>query len=368
MIVSGRGGSEAQSVQGSVSPSDFGPLVDDQRRIGLSVLREVQAEHRVRLAFYSGSLVAGLGHPTSDIDLHVVLGPDEFLEHNIFDREEFRVQVTVVRPETLDSVASRTQLFLATRTDRRQTSFEATELWHLIRTCVSELVEGDDELVATFQAIDRHVAAQILMVRFATEASIFADDVDGMVQLREHASAYYTAGLALRAAIEVSLASQGDLYALPKFLFTRVARCAALAPCMPDLWNMLQAGPEWDDRVAMEQAVPRMLRAAQQLIADALLRGWDGPIDRFRLPRPTAVGPTRDPFGGLIRFSDAWAMPARSGPLRASDQIVALWAACTGQSIDDVADELAWHAILLQPGELDGVLAKLADRGVVSFP
>lgn len=350
----------------TVESATFAGMSAAQRTAGLSALREIEAAHRVRLAFFSGSLVAGLGHANSDVDIHMILESGDKLPHQMFDRDGVRVQATVVDDKVVYSAADRTKAFATTTTDRDQVTMTDTAMWHFARVCTSELVSGsDEELIAAYEHIDRAVASKVLMARFAADSAIFTDDANGMLQRGAYQSAYYAAGIALKMAIDVVLASERDLYVLPKFLFARVGRSKALAGCS-QLWHLLMQAPDQDDDEALTANTFRLLRAAQQLVGDALLRGWDAPLEEARVPANVISGPTRTPFYGLIRFADAWGMPGPNGPLRASEEMASLWAAANGRPASEIVAELERAGVQLQPGEFDAALAKFVERGVLT--
>ena len=350
----------------NVASATFAGMSAGQRTAGLSALREIEAAHRIRLAFFSGSLIAGLGHANSDVDIHLILEGGDKLPHQMFDRDGVRVQATVIDDKVVYSAEERTKAYVTTTTNRDQVTMTETALWHFARVCTSEFVGGSDkELIAAYERIDRLVASKVLMARFAADSAIFTDDANGMLQRGAYQSAYYAAGIALKIAIDVVLASERDLYVLPKFLFARVGRSNAFADCN-ELWHLLMQAPDQDDDEALSANTFRLLRAAQQLVADALLRGWDAPLEQARVPANEIAGPIRTPFYGLIRFADAWGMPGPNGPLRASEQMASLWAAANGRPASEIVAELERTGLELQPGEFEAALAKFVERGVLA--
>jgi hypothetical protein len=190
------------------------------------VAREVLdgMSEQVRLACFSGSLTAGLGHTGSDLDIHIVLRDDMVPGSRTRLVDGVRVQLTVLSERRMRHIAELGRAFVATKSDRRQIQLDSVTLWDLMRIATSEFICADAEMHHLYHTVSTDVARQILMGNFAHRVARFAEDASGLAAAGDVDSAYWCSVLALQHGMQVAVAGAGDLYYPTKFLFARIRR------------------------------------------------------------------------------------------------------------------------------------------------
>jgi hypothetical protein len=304
-------------------------LADEHRAAAEQVLGSVRS--KFDLAFYSGSLAVGLGHATSDVDIHIVLAEGVHLERRTFDVGQHAIQLTAVPLSRLRYIAELGSRLTATARHREQFELDSGLLWDMMRTGSGVLIEGSGEAATLFGSINVDVVRQVIMGNHAHPVGRFAKDAYGLLGVGDVRSAYVCAIQALGNAVELALAAGGDLYTLPKFQFARLARSIHAAQANA-LWQLLYAGPATPTAEDLE----RRLWAAGSLVADGLLNGWDSVLTTVPPLEPVGSGVIRSPYWGLMRFADGYALAGPAKPLRVSAPVARLWSILDGRPFDDL--------------------------------
>jgi hypothetical protein len=313
-------------------------LTDRQRSAAYQVLSRIRG--RFDLAFFSGSLIAGLGHATSDVDVHVVLPDGAQLDRLLYEVDDQSVQLTPLSRSRLRRIAEAGGRLSATSVDRAQFELDDASLWQLMRTANGVLVddpEGPDrsrsaghaEALALFGSVDRGVVRQVLMGNFAHPVARLAKDAFGLIGSGDVRSAYTCGVQAVDKAIELGLASGDDLYPILKFKFARLAR-GVLAPCQDALWRLMYVGAAEPTAADVE----RRLWAAGGIVAAGLLDGWDSALRTVPVLDWTDGGARRSPYWSLMRFVDGFALAGPDRSLRVAEPVARLWYLLDGRPYD----------------------------------
>lgn len=331
------------------------PGVTEAQRAAVGGILEPVAD-RVELAFFSGSLVAGLGHGTSDVDVHVILADGDQLEERTFQRDGTAIQLTTMGLSLFREIAELGSRLVARRGERTQFELNSKMLWHVFRAGVGAFITGRGEALKLFDSLDRDVLRQVLMGNRTHPVARFANDALGLLEVGDVRSAYLCAHQSLESAVEVVLAAEGDLYSVSKFQLARLAR-SSYAASLGDLWRLLYAGPAEPTR----EDVDLRLAYANTLVSYSLVHGWDTPpAAPAPLPAPVS-GVRRSPYFGLLRFSDGYALPGPGRSLKISPQVAQLWAQLDGKPQDETLAALHGGA----DGPAGKALADLARAGAV---
>lgn len=326
--------------------------------------------HAVYLA---GSLFAGLGTPTSDVDVFVVLNvatDDQMLQ---VDSAGERVDIEFV---TLAAVSAR----IRKATEWSLAKGRLTDGWipekdidFVVRLLNCEILSEDEPFrrmrLDLEGKIDR--VRQILLARWTIEAGNHLEDYEGAFADRDWASCQVIAQSMALAAGKAMTVAAGDLYFGRKWLFPQLRR--SLGPAFPierclELQQGRHANPA--DYLATRRFVQTCLAAAQTV-------GWLH-ADAHRWPWRTGDAPAPD---GPIRALDYLPVPVdgdryllnmeRRRQLLVNRRTMLVWALCDGRPASDVvadAVEVSTHLDpddLLSPEQAQTILAKLAEAQLV---
>ncbi|MCX5210100.1 hypothetical protein OG689_12485 [Kitasatospora sp. NBC_00240] len=341
-----------------------------ERAEAVRVVTDVLADD-CEAAFIVGSLSVGLGHAESDVDIVAVRGDataDRTRQH-VVDGRRFDL-LTVSTAEW----TRRTELMSSYRIstgDRTQGNLDHKEMIKVVRYAVATRlgIGRTPELAGP----DLDTVARVMIYHHSQQASSFAEDAYGALAVDDHYTALAAADEAVKAGIEAVLTAERSLYVGPKFLLRRAARSPLLAPMFESVWALRYGQVPLDGLAASAaRLAPERLFLAAGLIAFAATTGWDGTTggpalpDFFSPARPGA--PLRDPFHGLMRFTDGFILAGPNIAYELTDAMALLWSRCNG------ADLAQLHAEFVRDIDpdvtvevLEGALAALHGMGVISF-
>jgi hypothetical protein len=343
-----------------------------QRTFGESELAAARAvlarqDGDIRVAFVSGSLAAGLGHPLSDIDLYVVRDADPVSPSSV-PVDGHVVQVTSMSLADLDRTVRICSSYQITPSERWQQELDQRSLTLAVRFAISTVLHAGVELPD--RQTRRRVLRQVLVSRAGALIASWAEDVKGARELDDLGTELVTSRIALVCALEATLAAADDLYLGEKFLARRLLRTAATADLVPYVWDLLR-DPAWPpDPVASRRLVDVRLRLASRLVTVAGLDGWDSPLALVTVPPEpgdSAGGPRRSVWHCPIRYGSAWGIAGPDSGFRVTEGAVRLWLALDGAPAEQVWQrlraEVAGFADLSRES-FDAGLARLTASGV----
>ncbi|HEX4087570.1 MAG TPA: nucleotidyltransferase domain-containing protein [Trebonia sp.] len=251
------------------------------------------ADESVQAVCLSGSLMAGLGTPYSDIDIFVVT-TDRSGESQ-HGRGQDRLGVEFRSPEWLYQVADLARPFAATLDDNYPLTTSSGLIEDAVRLKIGRELKNSPELARVKSTLDagRRNLQKVVISQVALDLASYWMDILGFLTKGDIDSAEMMSVQILLTALDAACIPDDDLYRGAKWIWSRARRSESLAPARPWIRNLLLphlgTGP-----MSRPLCMDRML-AAQKLISLALLREWDP--DRF-LPTPEAA-----PSGGgdLVR-------------------------------------------------------------------
>ncbi|MFB6718599.1 hypothetical protein ACFCV3_00475 [Kribbella sp. NPDC056345] len=255
-------------------------------------------------ALLIGSLAAGLGTTSSDVDL-LLLTDGPLLERpspktgasgvGRIDVEHLTLAEATARIESL-----RTYRVTESVTTQVYEVAEALELYCGLSSTPIVLQESDQlrALLDLCRTVDRS-AARIRVTRATLLANNTLEDTLGFVATGDADSALISAATLLHFAVDAFCTANGDLYFGQKWNVQRLRRVLrADDPSGRAVVEALTGGAA--DRDAAFRLVARRIATAQQLLATANLTVW---LDNeVRLMVPPAGPPSR----GSVRRADRW--------------------------------------------------------------
>jgi hypothetical protein len=312
-------------------------LTDRHREAGARALKTLAGEgFEVGLAFYGGSLAVGLGHALSDLDLYVVAtdGPSHALGR-VLDVEGLKVQINPLPAERYSALVELATHFRLKSNDRRQVDLTDREFQELVRLTTGEPAYVADTYAAEYARISRDVVRKIMLVKSGLAVNALSEDVAGCIESGDLRTAATAATLALGHAAEGVLAAAGDIYVGPKFLHRRLQRTPATRALADVLWVMTSTVPPPGARVSdVERYAADCLYRANGLISQAMLDGWDTPLERAHLPQRAADGPRRHHLYTVLRYTDALGIAGPDIAFQVSPDMARLWLSLDGSALD----------------------------------
>jgi hypothetical protein len=338
------------------------------------VLEQLGGASRVELAFLGGSLAVGLGHATSDIDLYVVGAglPEGELT---YQHDGLWVHVNPLRAGMARELVELGTRYRATGMDRSQLAADPKTLNALVRLATGWRLLASDDWARALESFSQDTVRRILIARNANVFAAYAEDADGALRVGDLLTAATASRLALEAGCEAALASAGDLYVGPKFLFRRLARTPVTAPWCDHVWRLCHRdpGPHQGFPDSIRAAVEERLSVGSLLLAWCAVDGWDAPLDRLppldlcRVSRPGA-GPRRSGFFAPVRFADGWALIGPDDGYEVGEDTVRLWRRLTGRPLSDLIASIPVSEPRLagrDATEIESAVAVLAAIGAV---
>lgn len=340
--------------------------------------RALGESDKVEAVYLSGSLLAGLGTPTSDVDLFAVLADQaERPARQLLVRGE-RVDIEYLDIATLAEALERVAAVDFRRERLTVPLFLESPLDLLVRFSLAEVIKPSPALTR----LRERVAAQadhlrrVLLTRYAMQVTQALEDFEGACAQRDWDSAVWLGQQMLTHAGKALAAAAGDLYVNRKWVYRQLARTMPASFPMRS-FRFFQQGTWAQASDSPDPAA--LLNFVQECIAAAQLCGWDQP--RVTSWPFSGEGPAAALAGGLRREEYVSFVRTASGVLlhyEKSRQLLLLpdialvWAlAGTGRGAAEIAEtarKLGTEVTGL--GEVtaeraDAILASLASQRVL---
>ena len=278
-------------------------LVSEKMASVQDTVDQYLANETVLAVCLSGSLIADLGTPYSDIDIFVVTSDGSgALQHG---KGQARLGVEFRSAEWLEQVANLARPFAATLDENYPLTTSADLIEDAVRLKIGRELKNSPELVRAKNALDtgRRDLQKLVIAQVALDLASYWMDILGFLTKGDLDSAEMLSSEILLTALDAACVPDGDLYRGAKWIWSRTRRNETLAPAYQWVRDLLMPHlgtcPS-GNRLCMD----RML-AAQKLISLTLLREWNP--DRF-LPTP-AMAPggagdlVRSPYWQVVRVA-----------------------------------------------------------------
>lgn len=356
---------------GSPSP-DIGDAAHERALAGLDIIR---ADGVPAIAAYvSGSQFAGLGSPTSDVDLFVVLeqGPVPDTRQVVVGAD--RVDVEFLPVAQLDALVQRAW-DPAPASDEPVVAGDGAKWFDpAVRFLIGTDVMGTDLLRERRDALAAHLPSiRRSLLQWTTAAMLqIAEDHAGFRATDDRYGMLHCSQRVLISALDMLAQAAGDLYRNDKWVPPRLLRRtddSGAASCLLDL----ALAPHETPAIGLIEA--RML-TAQRATAMGWVQGWQG-VRTATVPgivgREAPRGPIMAPDLIPIRFGDQVILSNALDATRSiavSVQGMCLWASCVGQPRQEtVHAATTWLSTLgydVPTGDVDAYLDQLIEQAAVT--
>jgi Nucleotidyltransferase domain len=349
---SARDGSDKHMVLARVCPCIIGTggssgvvsqrLVDEKMAEARDIVNRYVDDENVEAVYLSGSLMAGLGTPYSDVDIFVVSSDRSgTFQHG---SGASRVDVEFRSSEWLEQVSSLARPFAATVDDNYTLRTTPDLIEDAVRLEIGTDLKKSPELSATRNALQagRRDLQKLLISQLAADLGAHWMDALGFLANGDHDSAEILSGEILVTALDAACVPDGDLYRGTKWVWNRVQRNKNLAPAHHWIRGLLLTRSSTGlpgSRICMQ----RML-AAQKLLSLALLREWN-PVRHPPTPAAAPQGDgelVRSPYWVAVRLSNSAVITDRGiRSFTLPDLALACWAAADGLSREELEENMA---------------------------
>ncbi|GII88875.1 hypothetical protein Ssi03_68650 [Sphaerisporangium siamense] len=294
--------------------------------------------------YLGGSLLAGLGSPTSDIDVFVVrqgVTGDEVPAQVVSDSRRFDVEslppghlLRLARDVTAFPRAAYTNLEVVHLSESR---YDAA-----VRLLYSRPVaEGSEYREAVAHLRENFVSlTRMVMAKWSTECINILEDALGAVAGESYDDALFSSAELMQPAAQVFLAGCGDLYVKYKWILRKLRRSAGENFPYDRFCRLMGAWP--DDVADKKRLVEDRIRLCQAMAVAGLTDGWDGPAaSRWSTWDVHGPGLVRSPEWMPLRAADRIVLAKSIDSVyRLSEQGLTLWGLCDGREYPVVVDDM----------------------------
>lgn len=364
---------EALASDDRLPRSGFSP---EDERAATRVLELIRARRPVLGATMTGSIAAGLGNHTSDLDLIVIVdGNRSPLDRNFPERPR-RVDVQFLTVKRLFDLVGKVRRFSATLRNRGSLGIDTEQLALIVRILLGQDVLRGSELSQARREISTDALRQLLMSRSALTAANLSEDIHGAISAKDWATALLASHEKLLVSCDVMLAGVNDFYphASRKFIFRRMSRHESLRAATEHAWEAWSRGavPPRAAEDEVRQVCERQMHVASWMVSTALLDAWDAPLANVcPALELDSSGPVRSPYFGLVRLSDGLGMFGPEGNRLVTLLGARLWSLTDGRPLEQLVGDLAASANVSPEeaqAEIDSTLQVMTKVGVVRFP
>jgi len=303
------------------------------------VTRDLCAAPEVDCAYLSGSLLADLGSPTSDIDVFVVLRPGvepETAMRQIRGSGE-RVDVEFYTTGYIEAAIDAVTDWKLTRDGLSRVWVPENQLDFVVRLHYAEVLKDSPTLAGFRSTLGERLPRlrQFLLARWAVEANNYLEDFEGAYLDGDYDSAALVGQSLMMVAGKAVAAAAGELYFGRKWVFQQLRRGAGAGFGYAEFVDS-QCG-RWTrpDPVA---GYARFRQDLQTLLTAAQCLGWQAEaVARWPHWRSGTGGISRDASFNPVRLSEGVLLNEEGRRQFVVKPDVALvWGLCNGQPASDV--------------------------------
>jgi hypothetical protein len=354
---------------------------DVEHQLAIVAGMDVLQRPYVSAAYATGSLIAGLGTPTSDLDVILLVDRDEDKERAKSDgairrHESVRADFEVFTlAEFTGIVAACADFRTAWDTGRIHRLAQPVRLLSQF-TAAARVLKPSMELSALSRRIEeqRAVLIRLSVGRAVNYGNNVHEDVVGLSAVGDEISALRRSHDYLNYGLDAWCTAHGSIYPDDKFKWLW-RRLSQLLPDTDELAALramyvpeLAAGP-------VPGLVQQRVDTTQALLAQALLTAWAPDSRSWRLP-VLPPGPAagsllwRSPDWMVTRTPDAWGLGVNLDFYKVPVQAVIAWACSSGRTRDELAamvteQSAAAFGLDVEPAAAQALIERLTGRGAV---
>jgi hypothetical protein len=335
--------------------------LDAARKAGAGIA----AEPGVQAVYIAGSLTAGLGSTTSDVDLFVVSHeqPACGTEPEQRDVDGVRVDIERRKPGAMLAAASRMTTYDFTTKNTTSVHFKPGAYDNVIRLLHSEpvLASAEYDEARTLMSDKMDNLRRLVMGQWVMRCANDMVDCEGAFIDNDMDSALLISHSLLVQAAKCYLAGAGDLYIGPKWMMKQLARTA------PDLLGPVGVLLFTTGSRSGADIVGDRIRLTQALLTAAQYAGWDQPASGRWDAWSTARDEVHRPLFWLpIRTLDAVRLFRNEfRQLAISVEGLLLWGVADGRDAQAVCAAVADAFPQVRPDEAMRYLDQLVRKGAL---
>jgi predicted nucleotidyltransferase len=323
-------------------------------RVGQEVGRRLATEPGVRWVYVSGSVAAGLGTSTSDVDIIAVVDDEDCPGPRRLQEASHRVEVEFRPRAWLYDALSAVEDVTLSHGNVWDPAFSLRSLNPAIHVLLGIPVVSDEESRQVHHRLTKLAGKLRCALIFAVSAEMLKtlDDLLGAHQDHDEATAELLSRTMLLLAAQAFLFGCGDYYPGEKWTLQKLRRSGGSFPLVRFM-HLLQ-GHDDGHAIPVGDLVARRLQMAQTVLAVAQHSGWkSAAAGDWSGWSDAAVGVVRSPEVLTFRADDA----------------VRLCFVLTGREFDISEQELALWALLDGRGPAEAVsrMCALAGNASTSF-
>ena len=324
------------------------------------------ADESVEAVYISGSLMAGLGTPYSDVDIFVICADRNGMAQH--GKGTSRVGVEFRSPQWLEQVAALAAPYTASFEDNYPLTTSPSLIDDAVRLKIGKVLKASPQLSAARNALDagQRDFQKLLISQLALDLASLWMDALGFLSNSDQDSLGVLSGDILLTALDAACITSGDLYRGTKWIWSRVRRSEDLAPSAEWLRGLLLPQSRTDSRL-IQPSMMRLL-AAQKLMALALLREWS-PGEHSPFPEEAPCGRTglvRSPYWMAVRMAQGAILTDRDARhFTVPDLALACWAAADGLPRADIHNAVA-SVYQAKPEKITRTVDALMELGAIT--
>jgi hypothetical protein len=332
----------------------------------------LEHDRSVDCYWLTGSIPAGLGTPTSDLDLIVIADPAAATTSGQYDVDGRRVDVTVYPLTWLTDAVAAVVPYRATTGDNSQLFTREPVLKAVSQVYAGiEVVKDSPEFVRAREELAAGAVEfrRLLIARDAMYANNTYEDLAGFVRDGDVESALARARDLLEFGLSAWCVARGEVYPGTKWLWRKLRRTVT------DLAAIRAAYlPETTGTVADLRSVHAAHALTQTLLGQALLLSWSkSPAARLEpeVSDAAAEGLWRTPDHMPMRFADVWCLSGGPDLLTVPFTAVVCWTFANGVPAEDLVTRVVDYCrdqfrIAVSRPTIRSLVERLTEMGVLA--
>ncbi|MEU6997299.1 hypothetical protein [Nonomuraea sp. NPDC046570] len=312
---------------------------EEKLAVARNAVAEVLNDDELDAVYLAGSLTAGLGSPTSDVDVFAVTSGTGRTAIRQAKVGAERLDIETYTGEWFDGALRKLAAWEATRSDLRSKRLSETELDVLIRLRQSEVVKDSPRLAAyrRLLAENEHKLRQMALSGWGIDANAQLSDFRGSFQDGDLETAALLGQYLVVCGGKAVAAAAGDLYHGRKWVYCQLRRSAGES--FPyERFSYLQSGAWARDEPAA--GALELLSFTQTLMVAAQVLGWAEPqVTAWPFWSTGTDGYRRNPDFNVIRLSNGVLL---NNELRSQfvvqPHVALVWGLCNGRTEKEVVE------------------------------
>lgn len=317
----------------------------------------------IECTYFAGSLTAGLGNATSDVDVFALHRNDVEEHATQHDVGGTRIDVEHRSASWLSGLVQRAveqEYSLASP----GLAYKSDLLDDISRFFYSSSLQDSVTYEAETQKLRKHESRlrRLLTAHWVLRMVAVHEDCEGALDSKDYPTAALMSIDFLQSALKAASAATGNLYYGRKWVFDQVRELSEkrLTAVSDLLWKST-------DEDGLHQLVLDRISAAQAVLLWTQTRAWNSPlaIDSLCLGRSGGKGPRRSPVWVPICDQSIKIFRHAEYPqVKTSDQGLYLWAHADGRERDDLISLVASNCDVAED-DVANYLERLIDMGIV---